>query len=392
MKKSVKKEIKTILYLTPSVRMTGARISLLEALKRIDHAKYRPFVICPRRGELSEALEKGNIEHEIVYMRNWRKGKYIPFHLYSIARLLRTIKREKADIIHVNEFWFNPFGILAGKRAGIPVATHLRTSRTSEELPLRKLLNYKLDQSQALILISNAQKRLLKDQEALLKKSVVIYNGVDSEEFKPSEDMRAIRKSLGFNPDGLLVGLIGLQLPHKGIEDFVRAAALIGEKTPDCRFVSMGAQRDMKYLNKCKNLAQSLGIGDRFYFKEYDERIVPVFQSFDVLACPSKEEAFGRVNIEAMSCGVPVVAYAVGGIPEIVRSRETGFLCEKNDFQEMAHHILTLLQNNDLRKEFGINARQRAIEVFSMKAHVERLEKVYDSLLEAQAPTDLSLL
>jgi glycosyltransferase involved in cell wall biosynthesis len=102
----------------------------------------------------------------------------------------------------------------------------------------------------------------------------------------------------------------------------------------------------------------------------------------DVLLLPSEFESFGLAALEAMSCEVPVVATNVGGIPEVVKHGETGFLGELGNVKQMGEQVLTILKDPDLKAKMAAAGRRRAVEVFDQRSIVPLYEKYYERVLK----------
>jgi len=119
-----------VLFLTPSVRLMGARVSMLEFLRRVPRERDRAIVAVHAEGDLTRALQEAGIETRRILYRNYRKGKYFPLIPYAVSRLAALIRRERIDIVHSNEFWVNPYGVMAARLGGAASLCHFRTSRT----------------------------------------------------------------------------------------------------------------------------------------------------------------------------------------------------------------------------------------------------------------------
>ena len=104
-----------VLFLSPSGKMLGARISMLELCKRLDWENFEPVVAAPATDTLLEELDNKGITNYAVDLKTWRKAKSFPKHLFALKTLYSIIRRERIELIHSNESWVNPFGYLAGR-------------------------------------------------------------------------------------------------------------------------------------------------------------------------------------------------------------------------------------------------------------------------------------
>ena len=103
--------------------------------------------------------------------------------------------------------------------------------------------------------------------------------------------------------------------------------------------------------------------------------------SFDIFVLPSRSEGFGRVNLEAMAMGKPVISTNVGGIPEVVLDGVTGILVPPGNSKDLAHAIMRLLNDYELRESIGKQGRRRVEEHFTLQAHAQRIEEIYGEVL-----------
>jgi glycosyltransferase involved in cell wall biosynthesis len=370
-----------VLFLTPSVRLMGARVSMLEFLRRVPRERYRAIVAVHAEGDLTRALQEAGIETRRILYRNYRKGKYFPLIPYAVSRLAALIRRERIDIVHSNEFWVNPYGVMAARLGGAASLCHFRTSRTPREIPTRKLRQYMVHRVSRVILVSPMQADHFEHLPQLRGRIKIIPNGVDLDRFRPLEGRSALRAELGWDGNPV-IALLGTISPHKGHEDFLRAIPLIRKRHPEARFLVAGDPRPRQFLDRCHALARELGITEReLRILPFHEDPVPVYQAMDILACPSRQEAFGRVNIEAMACGVPVVAYPVGGIPYVVRNGIGGILVERRDPEGLAAALLRLLDDPAAREELGRHGVEEVRRRFGIDKHVESILGVYEEIL-----------
>ena len=129
-------------------------------------------------------------------------------------------------------------------------------------------------------------------------------------------------------------------------------------------------------------LVQTFGLDDCVQFLGERTDLPNVLRDADLFLLPSESESFGLAALEAMSCGVPVIASRVGGVPEVVVDGETGLLAPVGDVAAMAAHVVRLLADAPLRARLGAAARQRAEVAFPLEATVSKYEALYRRLLE----------
>ncbi|PIU68061.1 MAG: glycosyltransferase family 1 protein, partial [Armatimonadetes bacterium CG07_land_8_20_14_0_80_40_9] len=132
-----------------------------------------------------------------------------------------------------------------------------------------------------------------------------------------------------------------------------------------------------------KEQSKDLGIEDEVTFTGSRQDIPEIMAALDIFVLTSIKEHFGRVVIEAMACGKPVIATNSGAVPEIVEDKVTGILVPPEDSEKLAEAIIELLEDKEKAKEMGIAGRKRVEELFSIEKHTRQIEEVYLSLLSS---------
>jgi len=134
--------------------------------------------------------------------------------------------------------------------------------------------------------------------------------------------------------------------------------------------------------SECERLTRELNLTDSVKFLGKQDGLVEILSSSDVFLIPSQSESFGLAALEAMSCGVPVVSSSVGGLPELVKHNESGFIAEIGDVERMAKYTLDLLANDKKYEMFSQNARNRTLNNFDKSIVVPMYEQHYKNILE----------
>lgn len=206
----------------------------------------------------------------------------------------------------------------------------------------------------------------------------VVYNSVDVERFVPQAS--AEERSKYAHPDEKILMHISNFREVKRTSDVVRIFAKVKEAI-GARLVMIG---DGPEKPACVSLAQQLGVHGRIIFVPSFPEVEKVLAVSDILLLPSAQESFGLVALEAMACGVPVVASNIGGIPEVVEDGVSGFLHDLGDVEAMAHSALRLLQDDALHTQFSKAARQQAVENFPEAELVEAYEAIYQQAMQGK--------
>jgi glycosyltransferase involved in cell wall biosynthesis len=275
------------------------------------------------------------------------------------------------DIIHFHgsdDVTFPTFSFLVGK----PKIMH--SHGFNDFRTYKRYLNKFLLRVVADLYISITRQHAGELNELGIPKEKIIYlpNSVDTTVFSPAGERI-----------GNLVLFVGRIQHVKGLHVLLKALRHI--KKPVSLIVAGPPVLPLEYFHNIMNaIEESNRIGPHTikYLGSMDrDDLVQWYQKAAVLVCPSLGESFGIVNAEALSCGTPVVATNVGGIPEVVHNYENGILVPVNDYLKMAESIQYLLDHEDIRNRFGMEGRRSVLENYSRDRVTARLVEIYERLL-----------
>ena len=285
--------------------------------------------------------------------------------LFRAAR--RFLKSATPSIIHVHDESSALAWGLAARAKGIPLIwqVHQQLPQRWVDWLLRRLAAH------IVFVASNNQRRF---DGIELPASSVIYNGVDLAQFYPATGKREGPVNIGF---------ISNLVDRKRPEWLVRAAGQLAREGLNVKVLLAG--NDFTGGAKAKELqelAQREGITGRYHYIGPRSDVPDVLRTLDVLVLPSErdKEAFPRIVVEAMACGVPVLATAVAGVPEAVVNGETGLLVDPDDYEGFVAALRTLVLDADLRRRHGAAAVARCRALFSMEANAAAISQVYRSV------------
>jgi len=221
--------------------------------------------------------------------------------------------------------------------------------------------------------------------------SQVIYHGIDLTAFTPVTDRVAVRRQLGLPTDGLLIGCFGRIRAQKGTDLFIQVAINLCRVHPTLRAVVLGRALpdDAAFLSEMLAKVHAAGLSDRILLREE----VPVwcmsdwYQALDVYVAPQRWEGFGLTPLEAMACGVPVVATNVGAFEELMVDGKTGFIVEPGLESPLQEAIETLIVDHPRRSKCSSAARAHVERHFDIQTEADALISLYRSLI---GPEELS--
>jgi len=261
----------------------------------------------------------------------------------------------------------------AGLLTGIPVVWHVRITDTDPCLD--GILFYL-----AKIVVCNSKAtalrfRAFKDQ----KKIRIIYNGLDWTRYAGPFQERRLRNVPADSPVVLNIGRLE---PEKGQELFIETARRVKERYPSTRFVLAGRDLspDQQYLARLQRKVRELDLLGEVIFLGERDNVPEILGEADILVSTSRKESFGRVLLEAAASGIPVVAFEVGGVLEIVEEGETGFLVREGDTRAMADKIFLLLSDPSLRGQMGSRGREKVRKEFTSTLHAQKMQRIYERL------------
>ncbi|KGM43136.1 hypothetical protein JY97_09335 [Alkalispirochaeta odontotermitis] len=314
----------------------------------------------------------------------------------ALYDLVRIIKIEKPDIVHTHTSKAGILGRMAAILTKAPYIVHTPHGHVFYGhfgrafswifLRLERLFAPLTDR---VVALTDGESRDYTDLNVYPEdKLVQIHSGVAIERFK-LQSICAVEKkrSLGLTENGSVVGFIGWLLPIKGPMHLLRAMEDVWQYHNDTILVFIGKGGlwvDLK-AEACKNRANG-----RVHFLGWRNDVHEIMPIFDIFVLPSLNEGMGRVLVEAMAAGKPIVASDVGGIPDLVKHDYNGLLVAPGDEEELAASIKQLINDPKKAKIMGQRGRELCNQ-FSLEAMVEKIDNLYQELLEFPYPFQTSL-
>ncbi|MBN1637537.1 MAG: glycosyltransferase family 4 protein [Ignavibacteriales bacterium] len=211
-------------------------------------------------------------------------------------------------------------------------------------------------------------------------KIIILHNAVDTKKFSPENGQREkIRTEFNIKGDEIAIGMLARFTPGKGHEEFLYAAKKLIEIYGNLKFMIVGdpSRGEDNYGLKIKELATTYNLSDKIIFTGFRTDTVDILSAMDIFAFPSHSEAFGIALVEAMSMALPSVCSDSDGILDIAVDNETSLLFENKNTDSLIEKLKLLIENNDMRSNLGLNARQRAIEHFDLKSLSDKVVDYY---------------
>jgi glycosyltransferase involved in cell wall biosynthesis len=305
--------------------------------------------------------------------------------LRALAGLRRAIRDFRPHIVHTHSSKAGILGRLAARREGAPVVVHTvhgfgftplqPAVKRAAYLAVERLAARWTDH---FVTVSELNRRHgIELGLWAAADATVIRAGIDLDRFRAAGDGAATRRRLGIPAAAPLVVQIGNFKPQKAPLDFVRAAAAIMSERPETAFVMVG---DGPLRRRAESLADELGLTGRITFTGWFDDVPGLFASTAVSVLSSRHEGLPCSVVESLAAGVPVVATAVDGTPEVVRPGVNGELVAAGDPAALAREVLRLLADEDRRRAMAA-AAPGGLEAFDRDRMVRQLEELYRCLI-----------
>jgi sugar transferase (PEP-CTERM/EpsH1 system associated) len=300
---------------------------------------------------------------------------------FPLFRLKKIFQRYRPHIVHTRN-WGALEAVPAARLAGVPVVIHSEHGYEIDNiarLPMRRRLFRKMAYGMANVIFTVT--RELRDYHAMQSwtppdKIRVLYNGVDTNRFAPNLQSRTrVRKELGIAESTWVIGSVGRLVPVKDYVTLLRAADQLIARGGDVLVLLVGSGPELDSLKQ--QVSESIGLRGRVHFLGACDQVPDTLNAMDVFVLPSLGEGMSNTILEGMASGLPIVATNVGGNPEVVVDRHSGFLFKPGDATGLAQALDSLSKNPEISLKLGIAARERAVTKFSIKSMMEQYRDLY---------------
>lgn len=364
-----------VLFVDPSPALGGAEHSLLLLLEHLDRDRFRPL-LATQPGELARAARTRDVVVHELSLPRLRGELGAPGRLLRGAFSLAGIaRREGMSLLHANTLRASAYAAAAARRVRRPLLWHVR------DLGIPPLHARAMAACAGGVVAVSAAAA-----NALPCRASVIPNGVGPDAFcgDRREAARRLRERWGLPAEAPLVGQIARLAPWKGQRHVLAAAERVLREQPDARFALAGGDvfgDAGDYARELREGVAARGLGAQVLLPGHESDVPAALAALDVLVHASHAEPFGRILVEAAAAGVPVVAFASGGVPEIVVHEETGLLVPDGDEAALAAGILRLVRDPALARRLGEQARTRARERYDVRPLTRQLEALMEGLI-----------
>ena len=308
-----------------------------------------------------------------------------PRLLRATCELTQLLRDTDANVLCCHGYKANLLGWAAARRVGIPVVSVSR-GWTGECLSVRLyewLDRRVLRRMDRVVCVSQGQADKVRQAGVADEKITVIHNAVRPGRFaRPKPEYRQRLLELFPVPPKLIVAAAGRLSPEKGFDVLIDAAATVVAERPEVSFVLFG---DGPLREQLAARIARLGLTDKFILTGFSSSLDDYFPHFDLFVQSSHTEGLPNVILEAFAAGVPVVATAVGGTPEIVEDGVNGFLVDSGQPDALAHGIAKLLIDDAIRQKMGSQGYETIEREFSFTQQAQLYEQLLQGLPAGEA-------
>jgi glycosyltransferase involved in cell wall biosynthesis len=306
---------------------------------------------------------------------------------WRVAReLLAVCRREQVTIWHGHDYKSNLLGLLLRPFWPMRLVT---TVHGWGELTRRTALYYLVDRLclplyERVFCVSKPLLAQCQSFGVSRKRCLLLENGIDTTEFTRVTERAEAKRRLGLPPGRLLIGAVGRLSAEKGFDLLIQAVDRLIDLGHDVALMIAGAGPERSRLEA---LIAGLDRGDRLHLIGLQANPVPLYEAMDVFALSSHREGLPNVVLEAMALGVPVVATAVGGVPQLIDEDHEGLLIPPGSVHDLVVALDCLLSDATQRDRLGRAGRNKVETRYSFAARMARLRSFYDELLRSGQPS-----
>ena len=342
------------------------------------------------RGEDSMEFVARELGIEATHLPELRRDIAPIRDLQATLRLAQLIRRLRPDILHTHTAKAGAVGRLAASLVGDarpPIVVHTFHGHVLRgyfgprlSYGFRLLERWLAKRTDALVAVSpEVRDELVRLGVAPAEKFTVVRVGIELAGRVADIDGRAeTRRLLGIADESFTVGWVGRMTGVKRTSDVLLAFKRLRERGVDAVLCMIG---DGPERGQLERRAHELGIMKRTLFLGYQEQVAPYYAALDAMILPSGNEGTPVSAIEALAAGRPVVATRVGGLPDVVREGEDGFLVSPGDVDELADRLERLAADEELRRRMGEAGRERVLPRYSVERLIDDVDALYRSLL-----------
>jgi len=380
---------KSLLFISPSANHSGAEEALIGYMEAALQSNYRPVLVLPNEGWLSEKCKEKRIEYEVVNTIprpfTYDKWQHLRTWFWNAYRIQKLTHKWNAVAIHSNTSRAAFHGGLGSRMAGVPSIAHVHEliKLPYESKLMALLLRNLVDLT---ICVSHAvEKKLISLAPYLKGKTKTLYNGTSSDIYNfdvPSN----IRKELNIDENTMLFGVVSSLIPMKGQDLLIAAFREVQPVVKNIKLIIVGGVVDgvpehQQYADMLRSMVYQSNLEKQVLFTGWREDAIKYIQAMDIFAfTPNLPDSLPTVLIHASGLAKPIIACRIGGIPEIITHQKNGILIDVNNKTQLVEAMITLASNPEMRLSFGVQARKQYDRLFTFDVMKTELGSIYNEI------------
>jgi len=362
-----------IIHITHSLEIGGLERVVLDLARGFRSKGHAVSLCClDRKGELGEMAESEGFE---IFSLGKKAGVN-----YQLPLLIRKIVKEGAfDVMHTHNEAGLIYGVAAALFSGRCIIVHTEHGKELEyhgQKRLHAVERFLWSKVDHLVAVSEVLRdEVCKNLKIKREKVLVVPNGIHVEKYYHPEGRLEKRKALGIDKNSFVIGNVGRLVPLKNHKFLVDVFKEIGREFTNARLFVIGGGPLLEELRK---YAYGIGLSSSAVFLGERADVQELLPAFDLFVLPSLTEGISITLLEAMAAGIPIVASAVGGNPEIVEDGRTGLLIPLKNMSAWVQGIKGLIADREMREILSIAGRTRVRNRFSLETMLENYRSVYE--------------
>jgi glycosyltransferase involved in cell wall biosynthesis len=386
-----------IAFVGNSLKMSGVEFSTLNLAASLSPSDWIPIVVVPGEGDLSNRCKTAGVRCEFlplprsysVGVRVGRRTLANPLalaanavsSLYGAFQIYRFLRRERPDIVVTKGLPAHFFGGLGSVLARVPCVWHVQ-DRVSERLGIF----YPLMLSIAGWMLAT---HIIADAESIARqlsiavppgRISVIWNGVDTREFSPTNDGSRIRREWSLSDHETLIGVVARMTPWKGQHVLLEAFTALSQCNPSLRLVLVGSPMfdNADYFNSLREYVRTRDLEGKVIFAGFRWDLPQIYAALDLYVHTSMEKDSSPLSVvSAMASGKAIVCPRIDGIAELFRNEEDGLLYTPGDAPMLEYQLNRLITDRELATRLGKSARERALQQLGLDIFAEKCQAVF---------------
>lgn len=369
--------MKRVLHVIDTGGPGGAETVFFDLIRTLDPKRFRSIAAVPDEGWIYQKLRSIGVPVFVV-------PSFGSFSIPYLRSLSRLVREHGIDLVHAHLLGPSIYASVAGALSGVPVVSTLHGSVDGDAHHAHRGTKFRILSGGAarVVLVSEPLRELFVSKSPLPRsKTAVIENGIDLNQFVPGRNS-GLRESLGFDDTHFLVGAVGNIRRAKRYDVFLEAAARMLQLSPAYRFVVFGhwhGELDPALVK----LRRELGLEEHVVFAGFTADVATAMNGLDAFLLTSESEGFSLATIQALACGLPVVATRCGGPESIVENGVTGILVDVEADDQIADAVDRIRRSPQLAADMGVAGRKQVEKRFSIEAQVASYEHLYDEIIAA---------